>query len=103
MNEQIDEVPVVKPPKPRKQVKKRASAKRETKPNDVPARGGEFAGVSATSCCAACTAERCVISTVDICKHPYKTADSGCGPVTMKNRIAVRKILKHQIIDLTGG
>ncbi|WP_316196858.1 hypothetical protein [Bradyrhizobium sp. SZCCHNS3053] len=44
-------------------------------------------------CPAACTAERCVISTVGVCKHPYLSPDEGCGPITMANRNEARKLL----------
>lgn len=59
----------------------------------------KFAGITARKCCDACTADRCVISTVGVCKHPYLTGDAGCGPTTMKNRIEARKIIKRQEID----
>lgn len=44
-------------------------------------------------CPDACTEKRCVISTVGSCKHPYKTGDAGCGPITMANRVRARKFL----------
>lgn len=106
MNESLTETPVAPVPKRRGPNKKKRNARaapKQTKDVNEPVKDGEFAGVSATNCCAACTPERCVISTVDVCKHPFKTADSGCGPVTMKNRLRVRKLLKHQMIDLAGG
>jgi hypothetical protein len=105
MNESIITEDTITPPKRRGPNKKRrvVRAKSEPQPKAAPVKDGEFAGISATSCCSACTVERCVISTVDICKHPYKTADSGCGPITMKNRLKARKLLKHQVIELAGG
>jgi hypothetical protein len=44
-------------------------------------------------CPSACTAERCVISTIAICKHPAKSGDEGCGPITMNNRREACKAL----------
>lgn len=91
-------------PKPaRKKVKRRVKQARQpaaAKTADAPIQGGQFAGVSATRCCDACTAGRCVISTVDQCKHPYKSGDAGCGPITMANRAKVRKLIKHQMIEM---
>lgn len=106
MNEQTEQV-VEAPARAKKPAKTFARAKSgKAKQKRVKAQipdtrvvGGPFAGVSASRCCNACTEKRCVISTVSICKHPNKTADNGCGPVTMANRIMVRKLIKHQIID----
>jgi hypothetical protein len=53
----------------------------------------DFTGMTIDKCPAACTAERCVISTVGICKHPAKSGDEGCGPVTMANRRAACNFL----------
>ena len=102
--ETVTETPA--PPKAKRRVKAKAKAKRQAKPKvdtaDAPIKGGEFAGVSASACCTGCTAERCLISTVNVCKHPYKTGDAGCGPITMENRLKVRKLIKHQMIDMRG-
>jgi hypothetical protein len=46
----------------------------------------EFAGMTTDKCPRACTAERCIISSVAVCKHPCKSPMSGCGPVTVENR-----------------
>lgn len=103
--ETTTEIPAVKPSRaPRKKRAKRAiprRAKDEAQP-PTPVKGGKWAGVSATACCAGCTPEHCLISTVDVCKHPNKTGDGGCGPITMANRAEVRKLIKHQMIDLKG-
>jgi hypothetical protein len=53
----------------------------------------DLSGMTVSDCCSACTAERCVISTVAVCKHPYKSGVSGCGPITMANRVAAIKYL----------
>jgi hypothetical protein len=81
-----------KPARPRRKAAKRAAAPA------APKKTSEFAGISAATCCTACTPERCVISTVGVCKHPGRTGDAGCGPVTIGNREAVKKILKRQQI-----
>ncbi|MBR0936692.1 hypothetical protein [Bradyrhizobium jicamae] len=53
----------------------------------------DLTGMTLEKCPAACTAEKCVISTVDRCKHPAKSPDEGCGPVTMANRRAAAALL----------
>jgi hypothetical protein len=49
-------------------------------------------------CPDACTPERCVISTVALCKHPATSADQGCGPITMENRREALKALGIAIL-----
>jgi hypothetical protein len=46
----------------------------------------EFVGMTSDKCPRACTAERCIISSVGVCKHPSKSGIVGCGPVTLENR-----------------
>lgn len=46
----------------------------------------EFAGITRLKCPDACTAERCVITTVAVCKHPLMGGNDGCGPITLANR-----------------
>jgi hypothetical protein len=46
----------------------------------------EFTGMTKDDSPRACTAERCVISTVGSCKHPCKNGNLGCGPITLANR-----------------
>lgn len=81
-------------PKPARQPRK--AAKRKVKTTEAP---NEYAGMTTTTCPIACTAKRCVISTVDICKHPLLAPANGCGPVTLKNRDRALKMLKHQKIE----
>ncbi|WP_316176256.1 hypothetical protein [Bradyrhizobium sp. SZCCHNRI1073] len=115
MTEAIEaiEEPAAPKPKPVKRRKtKRAKPVRKPRPaapadivepdQPVYEGAGDLAGISASACPAGCTADRCVISTVAICKHPFKTADNGCGPITMANRERARKLIKHQMIDLKG-
>lgn len=83
------------PRQPRRKPARRAKPQGEPKPK----KNAEFSGVTAQKCPAACTPDHCVISTVAQCKHPVFTADSGCGPLTIRNREIVRKIIKKQAID----
>jgi hypothetical protein len=55
-----------------------------------------LAGITANACPAACSAERCVISTVGICHHPFKTPSNGAGPITLTNREKARDLIKDQ-------
>lgn len=75
-----------------------AAAQPKTEQPKKPA-GNEFAGMTFTRCALGCTPERCVISTVSICKHPYLAPPNGCGPVTLANRDRATKYLKRQKID----
>lgn len=90
-----------KPIKPARRARKRRIAKPATAPPAAKPKAdiGEFAGITASACCAACTPDRCVISTVGVCKHPYKTAVDGCGPITIANRDKALRIIKRQKID----
>lgn len=103
--ETVAETPKKAPAKPK--AKRRKSAARKyikaghvsADPPVLRSSAHEFAGMTPRACPAACTAERCVVSTVNICKHPSLTADSGCGPVTLRNRERARRYLKHQAVD----
>jgi hypothetical protein len=53
----------------------------------------DLEGMTILECPKACTKESCVISTVGSCKHPFKSGDDGCGPVTMYNRARARLFL----------
>jgi hypothetical protein len=53
----------------------------------------DLTGMTLADCPKACTAERCVMSTVSVCKHPVKCADDGCGPITLRNRHEARRFL----------
>lgn len=61
----------------------------------------DLKGIAARKCPDACTADHCVISTVNICKHPFLTGDAGCGPITMANRELAAKVIK--INQIEGG
>lgn len=53
----------------------------------------DFTGMTRETCPNACTEQRCVISTVGVCKHPCFASDDGCGPITLQNRHAARHLL----------
>ncbi len=76
--------------------------KKTKKAKPVVTKDNPFAGITANACPTACTPARCVISTVGICKHPYKSSVNGCGPRTMENRDKAKKLIKHQMVDLKG-
>ena len=82
--------------------KKRKATKKAVIARPARDAGGELAGITGKACPSACTAERCVISTVAVCKHPFKSSMNGCGPITLANRERARKLIKHQKIDARG-
>lgn len=104
--ETVIETPAAPDKAPVKRKAKKAKAKRAKPAQPAAAKpakpADDLAGISAANCPRACTADHCVISTVAVCKHPIKTADSGCGPVTMANRERARKVIKHQAIEAKG-
>ena len=53
----------------------------------------EFAGMTRVKCPDACTVDRCILSTVDRCCHPFMAGDKGCGPITLGNRARARAYL----------
>lgn len=80
--------------------RKKAAKQRQKVAEKSPAqpKASEFEGMTKTLCPVACTAERCIISTVNVCKHPHKSGDSGCGPITMRNRERAKHYLKVQAL-----
>lgn len=88
------------PAKPKPRRPRRKKAPRAAAPKAVT---GEFAGISVANCPAACTAERCIISGVNVCAHPAK----GGLHASMQNSDTVRRLndAKHAIgqqkLDLT--
>jgi hypothetical protein len=88
MSEAAPQETTTKPAKPPKRAKK----------SSPPKPPSEFTGITPTKCPTACTVERCVISTVNVCKHPLLSPANGCGPVTLANRDKAAKLLKRQKI-----
>ena len=93
------EAPAIKAPRKKPGRKPKPKLALVPKVDNFGIKMDKFAGITARKCCDACTPEHCVISTVNVCKHPYLTGDSGCGPITMANRIKAKKLIKHQEIE----
>jgi hypothetical protein len=99
------------PPPPDKPVPRRRKHKRrrhvatgeKVVPLKVPA---EFAGMTELECPAECNIDRCCISGMNVCTHPFKgglqPALAGNADV-MRRYDRARKVLAHRKIDLTGG
>jgi hypothetical protein len=102
MTPEITEPSVDKPRAKAPAKKRRKHARKVAKPSTEAKANDELAGLTAKDCPAACTVDRCVISTVGVCHHPFKTAPNGAGPLTLANREKARKRIKHQIIDMKG-
>lgn len=85
----MTETPTTPAPIPKKRRQPRKAAKTQTP--------DEFAGVSATACCADCVATKCVITGSGFCGHPNKSSHPGAGPkvqariAAVKKRIAIQK------------
>jgi hypothetical protein len=103
MSEITETETTIAPPAPAKRkvkkAKRKVAAPKAEQPKSVT---GEFAGITAKDCPHACTVDKCCISTVGICAHPYKSAVNGFGPITMANRDRARKLIKHQMVDMKG-
>ncbi len=82
------------PAKPKRAQKRRAAA--------PPAKADEFAGMTATDCCAACNENRCVITGINACGHPYKASHPTLGPQVQAKITRAKKRLRHQKIHLMG-
>ena len=83
--------------KPKRKYTRKAAAK--TAPPKVSA---EFAGMTATECCAECNSKRCVITGIGICGHPMKGGLQ--APMMVKADVVdrynrARKVLAHVRLD----
>lgn len=90
-------------PKGRKRPKRAKPVANESQqPMKAPA---EFAGLTEQDCCADCCMEKCVITGMALCGHPFK---GGLQPALMSKPDIVerfgraKKALAHRKIDLTG-
>lgn len=81
---------------------------RESKPKRKPARRAkpaaakapdEFAGLTPHDCCVDCTANKCVISGMNVCGHPYKTSHPGADPKLFARIARAKKVLAHQKVE----
>jgi len=57
--------------KPKRKYTKRHKAASTPKQQKVPS---EFSGLTPLDCCDGCSAERCIISGINVCSHPFKGA-----------------------------
>lgn len=86
-------------PKPKRKAVRRGGRPRKIATAAPAPKAHDFASITSSKCCDACTPERCAISTVNTCKHPVTTGDAGCGPITMANRRIALKLIKHLKIE----
>ena len=99
--ENQNEAPKKKAFKKKRKARAFPRARAEAKP-EVPT---EYAGISVTDCCDACTKEGCVISKMNYCAHPFK---NGLQASQMNDTEALRRYnrakgaLRNQQIDLRG-
>jgi hypothetical protein len=94
---ETNEKPVT-PAKPRKK-RRRHTAPRAAKPVNAPA---EFAGLTEIECCASCNADRCIISGINVCGHPFKGGQIAPNDsAALARSIRAKKVLAHRRIDLT--
>lgn len=86
--------------KPKRKYKRHAAAKPKV------AAPPEFEGITPTDCCSGCGPDKCVITGIALCGHPFK---GGLQPALMGKPdvvarfTRVKKALAHQKIDLMGA
>lgn len=84
-------------PKPPRKQRKRRGAVRKVVPFKAPE---EFAGMTETECCSACKMERCVISGVGFCGHPFKGGQIPQGDQAALERLnRAKKALARRKLD----
>lgn len=66
--EEMTELILPTKPKPKRKQQRRKPAAAAPAPKPA----SEFAGITVTDCPAACNADRCVISGMNVCAHPRK-------------------------------
>ena len=79
----------IDPPAKKKTARKRKAAKPRAPSAPKPA--AEFAGLTVTECCKACSADGCMISGSDYCAHPRKGGLQGSD---MHNSAALERVQK---------
>lgn len=90
------------PPKPKRKYVVRRKATKPVEKAPPP----EFAGLSPTDCCNACTASKCVISGIGICSHPMKGGLQSALMIrddVMRRYNRAKVFLAKAKIDLTAG
>ncbi len=88
------------PRKPKRKYTRKA--KPAAKASTQPKVSAEFAGMTATECCAACTPKHCVITAQGICGHPMKGGLQ--APMMIRSDVVARynrarKQLAHVKLD----
>lgn len=84
------------------QRKRRARRKRHVHKPKVPVNApAEFAGMTELDCCTACRPDRCVISGVGTCSHPFKGGlQAGLAtPAAVARFERAKKVLARRKID----
>jgi hypothetical protein len=100
----IDEpdAPIVPKKSPTKKKAKKPQRKAASPAPPVPA---QFAGMSTTECCDGCKPDRCVISGMNYCAHPFKGglhSPQMQDPEALKRANRAKASLRNQVIDLRG-
>lgn len=98
MTDTQTETPKAKPKKKRSPAKRQAATPKQEVPK-------EFAGLTPTECCDACTADYCVVSGINVCSHPFKgglQAAQLSQPEAVKRFGRAKMALKDAMIDLRG-
>ncbi len=88
--------PAKKKARPRKKAVKRAAAPPPAEKAD------QFAGLTDKLCCAACNADRCVISGKNYCGHPNKGGLQGAShgdTAAVRRSHEAKKILGRKMLD----
>jgi len=98
--EQTNERPTA-PPAKRKYTRRTRHTAKQPAALKVP---DEFAGMTEIECCSACNAERCVISSINVCGHPFKGGQIPPGDgKALARSLRAKKVLAHHKIDLGAG
>lgn len=105
MSDAAEKIGTEQQPAPGKRKTRRRKRHKATGQKVVPLKvPDEFAGMTELECCAGCTAERCVISGVNVCGHPFKGGQiRHSDAAALARSIRARKVLAHRKIDLTAG
>jgi hypothetical protein len=84
--------------------KKRKPQRRAAAPPPAPAKvPSQFAGITTSECCDGCSRDRCVITEINYCAHPFK---GGLQSAQMNDEQALKRFnrakaaLNNQMIDL---
>lgn len=94
---------ITEAPKPKRKYTRRANV-RGQKPKPVVAKTepDEFAGITNNSCCASCSADKCVITGKPYCGHPYmgglRHGDMN-NPGMIEQMKKAKSILAHASLD----